>query len=172
MAVLCCPIASNAQVRFSFAEKSDFEWSDLKGSTDTQSPYAASVNTGISYSYVTDHDGVLVKDKSEVTAYLYPKLSWFKPKQTSDRVLRHERTHFAISELHARMLRKGLAELPNSKTAKADVKKIYSEVENSRKSMQKLFDAETQHSLLMEEELAWEQKISEQLLNLKRWDKS
>jgi hypothetical protein len=152
--------SSYAQARYPWAEKQHFEWKDFTGFPDAESPYAASVNTGLSQDFSIDHDGKLVLDSLQITAYFYPKLSWYKPKQVNADLLKHERLHFTITELHARMLRKQIARFNFTTNLRSEIRQMYQEIEQKRQKMQIDFDAQTQHGLRAEQELLWEEKVN------------
>jgi len=151
---------SYAQVRHSWVKKQHFEWEDLTGFPDAESLYAASVNTGFSQDFSIDHDGKLVLSSLQITAYFYPKLSWYKPKQINADLLNHERLHFKITELHARMLRKQITGFNFTANLRSEIRQMYQEIEQKRQKMQADFDGQTQHGLRVEQELLWEQKVN------------
>lgn len=144
-------------------------WKDFKGRPARVNAYAASTSSGISHGYSINNRGVLVKEESWVKAYFYPSLSWFRRGKVTPRTLRHEQTHFDISELHARILRKRIAEFQFSNRSKQEIKKIYAEVESKRHAMQDLFDQETEHSLNEKAEAVWEKKIATMLYRYRKW---
>lgn len=151
---------SYAQASFSWAEKKDFQWQDFTGFPDDSSPFAANVNTGVSHRFRIDSTGRLVKGSSTITAYFYPKLSWYKPKQVNAGLLRHERLHFTITELHARIFRKQVAHFKFTTNARIEIKSIYRKIEQKRQKMQTELDRQTQHGLLDEKELIWKEKVN------------
>lgn len=144
-------------------------WNDFKGRPDRLNTYAASTSSGISHGYSINHKGYLVKEDSWVKAYFYPRLSWFRPQKVTAKTLRHEQTHFDISELHARILRKKIAQFTFSHRSKQEIKAIYKEVESSRHKMQEAFDKETRHSMNSEAEAAWERKVAKLLREYRGW---
>jgi hypothetical protein len=163
--VLCVLLttASYGQVRYAYAEKKCFKWEDLTGFPNAESPYAASVNTGLSQHFNIDSDGKLVSGSLQITAYFYPKLSWYKPKQINAGLLKHERLHFTITELHARMLRKQIAEFKFTTDSRSEIRQMYQEIEQKRQKMQADFDEQTQHGLRVEQEHLWEEKVNQLL---------
>ena len=155
--------------RFSWDSRKPLSWSDFKGMPDRASKYAASANTGMSHTYVISSKGVLVKKASKVQANFYPNLSWYVPKLINETTLGHEQTHFDISELHARKLRKAIAEFRFTSRSKQEIQKIYTEIERARKAMQKQFDAETKHSVDRKREQEWGNFVQKELLHYARW---
>lgn len=149
-----------AQVRFSWAEKQHFEWEDLVGFPDAKSLYAASINTGLSQHFNIDPNGKLVSGSLQITAYFYPKLSWCKPEQVNNGLLKHERLHFTITELHARMFRKQIVEFNFTTDSRSEIKQMYQEIEHKRQKMQVDFDNQTQHGLHTDQEFLWKEKVN------------
>lgn len=104
-----------------------------------------------------------------VESNFYPQQSWFQVGKVSPYILKHEQTHFDISELHARMLRKKLAGTRFTKKVKSEIESIYRKTELQRKVMQAKFDAETDHSRNVEKEVFWEKYVKEQLSEYEDW---
>ncbi len=150
-------------------ENQKLTWEDFRGRPVRNAGFVASTNTGINfgYSYKISNDGVSVE--YSVESFFSPEKSWYFQGQISQHVLNHEQTHFDISELHARILRKRLGSQKFSKKVKAEIETIYLQVEEQRKTMQKKFDAETDHSRNIEKELQWEKRIAKQLVNYESW---
>lgn len=157
------------QTRFSFTEKSELEWADFKALPDEQNAFAASANTGLSQTYLMSQSGAWVKDSVKVTAYFYPKLSWYKPEFASSMLLKHERGHFAISEIHARKLRGLIHNFRFSARVRQQLDSLYHVVEKERLKMQLLYDMETVHSRNKTGEKRWQEKIQSELKFLDLW---
>ena len=100
-------------------------WSDFKGKPNLKSGYVASTNSGISFSYSYGFKyNELVLDY-EVKCNFYPELSWYIPSIVTENTLRHEQTHFDISEIHARLLRKRISETQFTKKVETEIESIY-----------------------------------------------
>jgi len=159
----------NKNVRFSWHPNKRLTWSDFRGMPDRSSKFAATANTGISHTYAIDSQGYLIKKASKVYANFYPNLSWYVPKLINETTLAHEQTHFDISELHARILRKTIAEYRFTRNSKAEIQAIYQKIEKARKAMQVDFDRETKHSVNRQNELAWEAYVAKLLYKYRHW---
>lgn len=159
----------NKNVRFSWEPNKRLSWSDFRGMPDRSSSYAATANTGISHTYAIDSRGYLIKKASRVYANFYPNLSWYVPKLINETTLAHEQTHFDISELHARILRKTIAEYRFTRNSKAEIQAIYQKVEKARKVMQVDFDRQTNHSVDRQKERAWEAHVAQLLHKYRHW---
>jgi hypothetical protein len=162
---------------FSYSEKEKILWSedyklswaDFKGSPNHNSGYVASTNSGISfsYSYGYKHDKLILD--FEVSCIFYPHLSWYIPSIVTDNTLNHEQTHFDISEIHARLLRKRITETEFTTKVEVEIESIYSQVEEERRAMQNRFDEETDHSNIRDKEVAWEKFVAQKLIELDEW---
>ncbi|MCC4213815.1 DUF922 domain-containing protein [Leeuwenhoekiella parthenopeia] len=159
----------NKNVRFSWEPNKRLSWSDFRGVPDRYSNFAATSNTGISHTYTLDAKGYYIKNSSQVRANFYPNLSWYIPKLINETTLAHEQTHFDISELHARILRKAIAEYRFSRNSKSEIQSIYQQVEKARKAMQADFDRETKHSVDRQKEIAWEAHVAQLLYKYRFW---
>ncbi|WP_031427605.1 DUF922 domain-containing protein [Flavimarina sp. Hel_I_48] len=151
------------QPRYSWSEKKDFSWADLSGFPDEQSLYAASVNTGISQDFSISFKGGAKLSSLQITAYIYPKLSWYKPGRVNAALLEHERLHFMITEVHARMLKETISKFDFSEDIRSEMNHLYRKIEQKRQKMQQDFDAETRHGLNNQRELFWEEKVNQLL---------
>ncbi len=154
---------SNPPERWVWEEDRALRWSDFKGSPDYLLDFAATTNSGMSHSYTIDGNGVLDKSSSEVLAHFYPTFSWYKPADTTAAILRHEQSHFDITEMHARKLRKRIHEFSFTANSKEEVKKLYEVTEQERRRTQELFDRETDHSRNKDQEVLWQKRIKDSL---------
>ena len=80
------------------------QWTDYKGSPS--SSYHAYTHSNIGFSYASK----IYRDRTElkfvVENKFNPSRSWVRQSKRTASLLKHERLHFDISELHARKLRK------------------------------------------------------------------
>lgn len=134
-------------------------WQDFKAAPVPENGFHASANTGISYSWSAKIKGQQVELLYTVQAFFYPQFSWVR--EQSNRLLKHEQLHFDISELHARKLRKAMAEFDpqQQKDLQMSLRKIYENLEAERKAMQERYDRETRHSENVEAQQRWEKEI-------------
>ena len=139
------------------------EWSDFKGNPDYLLDFVATTNSGMSHSYGIDGNGFLDKSTSSVLAHFYPTFSWYKPADTTAAILRHEQSHFDITEVYARKLRKRIQEFTFTANANEEIKRLYEITENERREAQRLFDNETDHSRLQDQERIWVKRIRDSL---------
>lgn len=155
----------NEKEKIQWNKNRPLTWSDFKGKPSPSNDYKASTNSGMSISWSLSESGnkVTLVDY-EVKANFYPESSWKKEDiQKKDYILAHEQLHFDISELHARKLRKALAEYEGGKNVQKELKDIYRKHEKERQKMQNTFDAESDHSRIEEEELRWRDYVQKEL---------
>lgn len=159
----CTVILPNPPERLKWEEDRPLQWSDFKGSPDYLLDYVATTNSGMSHKYTIDGNGVLDKSSSEVNAHFYTTFSWYKPEDTTAAILRHEQSHFDITEIHARKLRKRIYEFKFTENSKEEIKRLYQITEQERRDTQHLFDQETDHSRLKDQEVKWAERIRDSL---------
>ncbi|GGG30410.1 hypothetical protein GCM10011344_34190 [Dokdonia pacifica] len=153
-----------APERIAWQPNKTLSWADFKGSPNGDGSFVASTSSGMSQSYVIDGKGMLDKNETYVVAHFYPEYSWYREKDTTARLLKHEQTHFDITEIHARLLNTRIQSYNFTSNSKSEVKALYEEVEKQRRAMQRTFDEETNHSINREVEKKWEEKIARLLL--------
>ena len=71
--------------------------SDFRATPDDNSQHAASINTGIKYSWKTKIINAKKTLSYNIIAYMTPSNSWVKPSQKSNYILSHEQLHFDIT---------------------------------------------------------------------------
>lgn len=144
-------------------------WADFQGVPNLGANYVASTNSGISFSFSYEVKNGQMSMEYEVLSNFYPKLSWYKEGRVSDYILRHEQTHFDITELFARKLRKELQQTRFSKHPKEEVNSLYNSIEIARRKMQRQFDAESDHSKNRSQEHQWRTFIAQELKKYDAW---
>ena len=155
--------------KIAWQETRRLSWTDFKGKPRTGANFVASTNSGMSFSFsYTEKNEKRTMDYSVVCNF-YPQQSWFKPGQVSAYILKHEQTHFDISELHARKLRKRIEETTFSKNIKKEIEALYRKTEQERQQVQNTYDSESDHSKNKEGEYFWRTKIAQELKKYEHW---
>lgn len=160
-------IWAQEQEKIKWQQERQLTWQDFKAEPDTTLSYSANTNSGISYTWnYSTATGVPILEH-EVFTNFYPNKSWVQ-KDIHDKnyLLKHEQLHFDISELHARKLRKALAEYEIGRNIRQDLKRIYNRIESERVEMQNRFDRETSHSENKEAEMKWREFVRLELKKL------
>jgi len=134
-------------------------WSDFKAAPDPSSSNAALTNSSI----FLDLGYNDTKLTYSIRCRFNPLRSWGRIKD--DYILNHEQRHFDISEIHARMLHKGLKHYVfRSKTVNEDTQKIYQGEMQRHVEMQQQYDRETNHSLNSDKQKEWNNRIDSLLI--------
>ncbi|MDT0643537.1 DUF922 domain-containing protein [Zunongwangia sp. F363] len=149
--------------KIKWEENQPLVWTDFKGKPNALSPFKANTNAGISFSYnYSERDGS-TELNYVIESYFYPQLSWKKEIDNKEYLLAHEQLHFDIAELHARMFRKALSNYTIGKNLKKDLVALYKKYEQQQVTMQREFDAETNHSKIREAEMKWREFVKQEL---------
>lgn len=159
-------------LKISWSEEAHLTWEDFQGVPLEKTLFHANTNTGLSYSWGLKGTSQKMELDYKVESFFYPEQSWVQPASKSEYLLKHEQLHFDISELHARKLRKLLANVEASKINKDSrdyLNKLYENIDKERSAMQNAFDKESNHSLSKEAELKWRQYIAEELNKFKEF---
>lgn len=160
---------SDPTEKITWTEDRKLSWEDFKGTPKGWDDYVASTSSGISFVYSVGVAQGELHLNYTVNSNFYPYSSWFVPEHASDYILRHEQTHFDISELHARIFRKRLAETEFSMNPKEKLDDMYAVIEEERRVMQKRYDNDTDHSQIPAAEERWVAWVTEQLEAYARW---
>lgn len=144
-------------------------WEDFRAQAPRNASFVASTNTGISFGYSFTNTNGKIDVKFSVESFIHPNKSWFQKDKVDGYILAHEQTHFDISELYSRILKKNLGEQNFTTRAKAEIEKIYHQNEKQRRIMQAQFDTETDHSRNETKELFWRKHVSKQLKKYESW---
>jgi hypothetical protein len=144
-------------------EEARLNWDDFHGKAVSSDP-----NKAYTY-YQTTMGSKFSGDQVELTVRVYfeKNKSWVKTDGKTEKLLRHEQLHFDIGELYTRKLRKKIKETKFTlKTLNPECSKLFKEVEQKGRDVQKQYDTETKHSTLEPEQSAWEKKIGKELKEL------
>lgn len=134
-------------------------WSDFRGKPLRHEHHIAMSKCGIS---MEQSSYALPYGKPVYTFYAYfvPDASWFIAEKVSNETLAHEQLHFDIAELFARKLRE---RFNRHEFNPEKAKKVFDEAYKAYHKMQQLYDAETHHGRLKDEQSRWRKKIGAQL---------
>lgn len=108
----------------------------------------------------------------KVTALFFPADSWVKPQVLADRVekvrvLEHEQTHFNLTEVYARRMRRYFVGLYNPcGQTEAAINAAVDRYAREEGEAQQRYETETNHGLISSRQLAWNRDVSEMLTSL------
>ncbi|MBC3542358.1 DUF922 domain-containing protein [Rufibacter sediminis] len=158
------PIAS-VRADIPWAVQKRLTWDDFAGDPSPTNQHHALTSTNMEMKVKCENN----KLKFKVDAVFKPKESWTR-NRTSTLLLAHEQLHFDLTELHARILRKRLAELPNAcNNGAADLNRYASEAFNNWHKEQDLYDAQSRHGLDKEQQLEWIASVELRLKQLEAY---
>lgn len=141
-------------------------WDDFKGEIDNNSEYKAITTTNLKTksnvftNYLVDYELYCVFEKNK---------SWTKSKTIS--LLKHEQIHFDISELVMRKMRKKFLAHNFSSLDNVNVmiERIFQEAVIERRSINSMYDEETEHGTIADKQKEWEIKIAKELKVLEEY---
>ena len=143
--------------RVQWDENKPISYGHFKGFPNYLSSYAGAISSNIGYEAVST-------DSLKVYAYSRSDMSWIKNRFKSTYLLNHERYHFHISELVARMVRKKISYYQTPVYSES-LMNMYSWFYTSQlNDLQHHYDLDTEHSTQVEEQIDWQFMIDSMLL--------
>lgn len=165
----CSFFSNTTEEKIAWDANRPLTWEDFRGIPNRADDFVASTNSGMSFSFSFKERNGEASISYTVVSNFYPDLSWYRPERVSQYILDHEQTHFDISELHARKLRRALSGLTHDREFKEKAEAIYNKIEGERREMQTQYDAESDHSNIESAEYRWRDYVAEQLNLLNDW---
>lgn len=94
--------------------------------------------------------------------------------KNSDYILRHEQTHFDISEIYARLMRKKISQLDFKKTksVNAEINRIYQSTMKEYFAEQDRYDKDAEHGLNPVKQKQWNEDVARRLDELKEFSQA
>lgn len=133
------------------------EWDSFKGTPDSDT-LGARISTVINLKIrVNAWSG---KPHFKSYALMDPYKSWVAPGYADPYTLRHEQTHFNITELCARKLQAELNQLKLKATITVLIEAILTKWENQMEAMQRQYDLETKGGNDPVSQNSWNEKIT------------
>jgi len=146
------------------------EWNDFKGEPKVSSNVVAVTASGITFGFSSRKSKTRLIDYNyTVKADFYPDQSWCHKARVNNNILNHERLHFDITELHARKFRQRIENARFTTNISQQMNVIHNAINTELEAMQKLYDAETNHSQNIEKQQEWQKKIVLQLSELEQY---
>jgi hypothetical protein len=148
-------------------------WTDFRGTAPTGGMEGAQTAYGLFYGLRCTRDVF----QFQVTTGFLPRDSWVKPSvlasaDESRRTLAHEQTHFDLSEVHARRMRRYFADLFRPCDQPLDRWRTVAEkFIRDESSAQDRYDDETRHGLIADRQRTWTADVAEQLKALEKFGK-
>lgn len=156
-----------------WSENQKLVWDNFKSKTNNLggSTVVAYTHCGWEYSATTSSD-LKVPVKIAIQTVFNENKSWKDVKRINDYVLLHEQKHFDIAEIHARKLRKEVSEkIKTTANYNKFFKTIYAKIASEYKEFQTDYDRITEHGMNKEKQAEYNILITEELNNLKNFQK-
>ena len=146
-------------------------WSNFQGRPPDSGNEGARTAYGLYYAWSCKGDAFGFR----VVAAFHPTRSWVKPAVVKNpgenaRVLRHEQTHFDITEVYARRLRQQLSTVraPCTKSD-AELKSIARRFVEEERQTQRRYDQESNHGLITNRQADWNFEVARMLKEVERY---
>ena len=143
-------------------------WNDFKGKPDENYFGGAVTASGFAFDSQMNFDSTNIYLNIGVYTFFTKNDSWKKPQINSDYHLLHEQHHFDITRIGSE---KFVAELGKAHFTKENynalLTSIFDKAYKEDESMQLQYDKETNHSLDVDKQIEWNNKIAAAILKLK-----
>lgn len=154
----------SSQERDVLAWNTPLTWNDFQGKPNRLDSSHALTNMGISVEYSWTNLRQQIRLEYKVQSVFNKLYSWVKPGRKSEDLLLHEQTHFDITELHARKIRKYLKENQFKKgKVRLQIDEKLNELQLKNQRLQEQYDHETNHGAHKKKQLQWSRKIKREL---------
>jgi hypothetical protein len=140
----CCYSQENDKRYWS--KDSLLTWAEFKAPVDVSSSFDAFTISGITYNYKWHLQNGKYTADFTVTSYFLPGKSWTIADKQTPELLKHEQTHFDISEYFARQLLVAFNSYAFTPQIKEEIVTIYQRIEAERARMETIYDQQTNHS--------------------------
>lgn len=155
-----------------WAQRRPLTWVDFKARPPAE---ASAVAAETAYTLIHGARCTGSTFEFRVVAAFRPNDSWVRPAMLrtatdSARALRHEQTHFDLTEVHARRLRRYFAELmAPCRMSSDDLSAMASRIGRDEKAAQAQYDAETENGRILAQQTRWDKDVAAQLLALAKY---
>jgi hypothetical protein len=167
-AVASAPAAPDDSVVLPWSRDRPLTWDDFRGQAPADG--AEGARTVYLMSYVSRCRGL--DFEFTVVAVMLPLSSWVKARVLTSpneraRVLQHEQTHFDLTEVHARRMRRYFSELYNPCGVPEDrLKASVDRFVKDEADAQQQYDLETGHGLRLDRQRTWDDQVDATLAEL------
>ena len=140
---------------------------DFKGKPVENSVAVAITSSGVSFKAGFKNSGSKAILVIIVSCNFDKQLSWMKEHGKNEYILRHEQHHFDITYLSTLAFVKKLKDADFTiNNYQGKLKAIYTATIQEMEQLQHQYDAETHNGQLKEEQLSWNRKIDERLMEV------
>lgn len=147
-----------------YGNKASLSWNDFKGKPNYNYFGGAVTASGFAFDADIRATGNIIYLKIGVYTFFSKSNSWKKPEINSDYHLLHEQKHFDITRLGAENFVKQIAKANFTKdNYNKLMTSIFDEAYAGNVAIQKEYDKETRHSINIQKQSVWNDKVSEEL---------
>lgn len=140
------------------------KWSDFRGPVQA-SPFSAESNCVFNYTAFTKMTGSVLEIHITMYASFNCQSSWVKPELKRDTLLLHEQLHFDICEREIRKLKHVLSlKSLDPFDFEEQIHNAFNEHWTNYMNLQRQYDEETNHGMIIDKQLEWVKSVSEDLL--------
>ncbi len=157
----------NSNERIPWSKYRKIQWSDFEGTPDHSDQIRDAVTaSALRFTTRCNADGMI---ELFVDAEFVKHQSWVKPVARNDYHLAHERLHFDITELFARLFRERIEDSHFACEDKEAVDLIIQQHLAACHEIQDLYDKQTRNSMDSVRQQEWQSKIESELKRLERF---
>ncbi len=155
-----------------WAARRPLTWADFKGRPPAD---AGPVAAETAYAFIQGAGCRGSTFEFRVVAAFRPHASWVRPSivrtpAASTLALRHEQTHFDLTEVHARRLRRTFAELiAPCRISTSDLEAEAARSGRAEKAAQARYDDQTDHGRTVAQQVQWDTDVASQLAALAKY---
>ncbi len=148
-------------------------WKEFHGKPRLGTSTAAQTSSGVTY--IVECHGE--RFRHAVLATFSPVESWVRPdipsnRNANARTLKHEQTHFDITEIFARKLRKAFEGATGiCPDRPKDARKIFDRLSRESQDIQQRYDQETAHGMSFDAQSRWSRSVATGLDSLSEYSK-
>lgn len=138
------------------------QWEDFAGAVNDSSHFDAECFAEVKYTYTFTSPQDFHFD---VQAVFNKGTSWIKAANKSDKLLKHEQVHFDIAQLYACKLQQAFYNYTYTSNFAEEVLQIFDVFNKEYHHTQKLYDEQSNHSLVSNRQQEWENFVHQALAN-------
>lgn len=148
------------------------KWSDFQGKPVAEHTAGAITAGGFGYQSLATIRDDKISVTVEIFVYFDKNRSWKKENIHSDYHLAHEQRHFDITRLGAQhffeLLKRAAMTVKNYQQK---IPELFDQAYGQSRALQNQYDRETNHSIDIEQQMLWNQRIEKQILALPKTGK-
>lgn len=159
------------ETEFTWTPERRLSWDDFRGPVQPYSSDNIAAATfcaiGFETNTVSQNNPTL---RVNVFNTFYTRKSWIREEEKNPEILAHEQGHFDLCELYTRKLRERMSNVKvDVASLRATLKGIYAQLQQEYQERQQLYEDETNHGLIYDQQDRWEAMITQELAQMEKW---